>query len=396
MRENWEKLQKLRFLSLYKFRDNIYIEALACTNMGVKYTNQDFFDQTEKYFFPRLESNHIKLYEKLLLKEPLFVRYLCEDYRGESWERLNTEYKMTRYDHFAKKMALNIAKDLIEQAGININELDLVIVNQTTGNTLPSISTYVLSELDCSRNALTLNIGYMGCSAALIAIDTAARLMRSDSNIRYAMVISLEIPSVMMSARPSDTVILGNTLFGDGAAGVILSKRRSKKSIYMIEAIKRTTMIAPKSSLNAIKFCSGEYYYEVNLSRHIPYVASKAMKENLHAIVPQILSTRDKIKHLCKARVNWKENINHWAIHPGGKRILEQIQETLELTDGKMKCSFNVLKQYCNMSSPSVIFVLKELLKNKQKQNDRTLAVTFGSGFKCNSASLITLGKHNC
>lgn len=370
--------------------DNIYIEALACTNMGVKYTNQDFFEQTEKYFFPKIESTYRKLYEKLLLKDPSFTRYLCEDYKGEAWERLNTKDKMIRYDHFAKIMSLSITKNLIEQAGININEIDLVVVNQTTGSTLPSISAYVLSELDCCKNTLTLNIGYMGCSAALIAIDTAARLMRSDSNIQYAMVISLEIPSVMMSACSSDTVILGNTLFGDGAAGVILRKRRSKKSIYMIESIKRTIIIAPKS-LNAIKFSCGEYYYEVNLSRDIPSVASTAMKDNLHSIVPQILSIRDKIKYLCKARLNWTENIDHWAIHPGGKRILEHVQKILELTDRKMECSFHVLKQYGNMSSPTVLFVLKELLKNKQKQNDRTLAITFGSGFKCNSASLITV-----
>lgn len=385
----------LSAFEIIMFKTNIYIEALACTNEGVQYTNQAFYDQCEKNFFPMMDNSHRMLYEKLLLKEPFFTRYHCEHYKGESWEKLNTEDKMNRYDYFAKKMSLTIARNLVMQAGIGINEVDLVVVNQTTGNTLPSLSSYVLSQLDCCRNTLTLNIGYMGCSAALIALDTTARLMRNDASIQKAMVISLEIPSVMMSARPSDTVILGNTLFGDGAAGVMLTKKRSKKSIYMIENIQRMTMIEPKS-LNAIKFNSGENYYEVNLSRDVPSVATRAMKENLQAIIPRILSKTDKFKYLCKARVNWTENIDHWAIHPGSTRILEYVQKALDLTDENMDSSFSVLKNFRNMSSPTIFFILNDLLeKQKHKTATRTMAITFGSGFKCNSASFKRLKIQN-
>lgn len=345
-----------------------YIDAIACAIDGMKYTNRDFFDQTEKHFFSTMGTRQRKLYEKLLLNEPHFVRYLCEDYVGESWDKLSTKDKMQRYDHFARKMSFAIAESLMEQTDISIDEIGLVVVNQTTGSTLPSIAAHVLSKLGGSKNTLTLNIGYMGCSAALIAIDTAARMLHSDPKLRHAMVLSVEVPSVMMSPYPSDTVIVGNTLFGDGAAGVILSKNKSRNSLYMIEAIKRTTMAAAKESLEAVNFCSGEYYYEVSLSRDLPSVASNALKENLHSMVPSILTSMDKIKCLCKANVDWMDRIDHWAIHPGGKRILELVQKALQLSDNDMRYSFDILKLFGNMSSPSVMFVLNELLRSKPKK----------------------------
>jgi predicted naringenin-chalcone synthase len=112
------------------------------------------------------------------------------------------------------------------------------------------------------------------------------------------------------------------------------------------------------------------------------HLSGKGFLMRLSAYIPQLLQAgiTPLLQNALKAGGHHKKDITRWAIHPGGKKILEAIQKELELNGEDMRISFDVLRKYGNMSSPTILFVLKEILQQLNGSGEKIFAAAFGPG----------------
>jgi predicted naringenin-chalcone synthase len=163
-------------------------------------------------------------------------------------------------------------------------------------------------------------------------------------------------------------------IFADGAAAALFSNSPSLKSKTALRIIS-TKSILFDDSAEFMGWKIGDFGFEMMLSTELPKII-------LERAVPALKKIFDDLGIK-------KEEINHWALHPGGRAILDSLQMGMELTDEEMKPSRDVLKNFGNMSSSSILFVLKEIFQTRTiKHNDLCCAVAFGPGLSMEVAML--------
>jgi predicted naringenin-chalcone synthase len=182
--------------------------------------------------------------------------------------------------------------------------------------------------------------------------------------------VSVEICSLHLQTEPTRDNILANTIFADGAAAALFSKSEIAK-LNLIS----TDSVLFENSANAMGWKIGNFGFEMMLSSDLPkMILEFAVPKLLDILKPKNLSV-DKIKY--------------WALHPGGRAILDSLQQGLKLDEEKMHPSKEILKNYGNMSSASILFVLKEIIDNHKIKNDEyCCAVAFGPGLTMEVAIL--------
>ena len=167
----------------------------------------------------------------------------------------------------------------------------------------------------------------------------------------------------------TDDFILANTLFGDGAAAVIISSNAPKKDAIKIKSF--NSLIIHKGK-NDMAWQLSETGFIMNLTSYVSELINGSIKEFLNSI---------SLK---------KESIDYWAIHPGGKKILDDFSDALDIDKSLLHQSYEVLKNYGNMSSPTILFVLKQVIENNSnaKSGETIFTAAFGPGLSIETMQL--------
>jgi predicted naringenin-chalcone synthase len=285
----------------------------------------------------------------------------------------DTKQRMEKYEEWSKILTKDAVQKLINQTGLNPGELDKIITISCTGFFAPGLDYFLINEFNFPLAVKRTNIGFMGCAASLIGFGSALEALHSSQEINV-LLVSVELCSLHLQTKPSRDNILSNMIFADGCAAALFSNSNKYKSNVRLNLL-HTDSILFNNSFEYMGWKIGNSGFEMLLSSDLPKII-------LNEAVPEL------IKILNRYNIGY-EDIKHWALHPGGRAILDSLQNGLQLSDEQMKPSRTVLRRYGNLSSASILFVLKELLDSGNIRKDELCcAVAFGPGLTMETALL--------
>ena len=285
----------------------------------------------------------------------------------------STKTRNDLYAKHAKKLFVEVAGQLIDQnKTITKEDITHVITVSCTGFFAPEPAYEIVKQLGLSPSIERYHIGFMGCFAAFPALKMARSFCEADPDATV-MVVCVELCTLHLQASEETDQLISASVFADGGAGAIVSaKPPTDKAVFRMEQFQ--TSIAEQSEKD-MAWTIGDTGFDMVLSTYVPDI----IKSNLKAA----------LQPLMEAYEFSFSDITHWPIHPGGRAILDKIEQNLELHPAQLQNSRNVLANYGNMSSATILFVLQQLLNQPAADNEETaLAVAFGPGLTIESGLL--------
>jgi predicted naringenin-chalcone synthase len=275
--------------------------------------------------------------------------------------------------------AINAAFKKLNSKALSINKITHLITVSCTGMSAPGLEIEIINNLNISPNVSRIGINFMGCYAVFHALKIADAICKADENAIVA-IVSVELCTIHFQNKPDDDNLISNSLFSDGAASVIvtsdeMSKKHSLKGYYLKSFFSDIAAEGKKDMAWQIS-SSG---FLMTLSSFIP----KLVEKEIAPLAEKALANG----------TSEKMPIDFYAIHPGGKKILEAAAKSLFIYNGKMEASCDVLRNFGNMSSATILFVLKELWEKKidWEKEQNIFAAGFGPGLSLESAVLTTV-----
>ena len=265
----------------------------------------------------------------------------------------STAPRMDLYAEFAPALAL----DAIERLGaqVDLDPVSHLVVASCTGFVAPGIDQIIAERLGITGAERTL-IGFMGCYAAVAALRTARHIVRSEPEARV-LVVTVELSSLHLQDEGQIERLLMMLQFGDGAAAALVTAEGEGLLIEQPFAINLA------DSANLIRWAIGDTGFVMHLSGDVPRRIQAALRDK--AIRRQILGAQPSA-------------IDSWAVHAGGRSILDAVEHGLELDEQALSASRGVLARYGNMSSSTLMFILAELIGQTECSNG--IALAFGPG----------------
>ncbi|XP_040990826.1 3-ketoacyl-CoA synthase 2-like [Juglans microcarpa x Juglans regia] len=302
----------------------------------------------------------------------------------------------------AEMVMFGAIDELLVKTGVNCKDIGILVVNCSVFNPTPSLAAMVINRYKLRGGISSYNLGGMGCSAGLLSVDLAKRLLqvRHES---YALVVSMESMTLNWYGGNNRSMLITNCLFRMGAAAILLSSRSSDRcrSKYQLLHTLRTHKGSNHNSYNCI-FQTEDDTKTVGivLSKDLVSVAGDALKANITDLGHLVLPLSEKLRFLAnvvgrnifKVKIkryvpDFKLAFEHFCIHAGGKAVLDELERSLKLSQWNMEPSRMTLYRFGNTSSSSLWYELAYCeAKGRIKKGDRAWQIAFGSGFKCNSA----------
>ncbi|XP_044962998.1 probable 3-ketoacyl-CoA synthase 20 [Hordeum vulgare subsp. vulgare] len=300
-------------------------------------------------------------------------------------------------------VVFGVVDDLLAKTRVRPEDIGVVVVNCSLYSPTPSFTSLLVNRYCLPHDVVTHNLSGMGCSAGVIAIDLARRLLQVYHDT-YALVVSTENLSLNGYQGNNRPMLVSNVLFRMGGAAVLLSNRRSERrraKYQLIHTVRTHHGPSDRSYACVTQEEDGMGSLGVSLSKDLTSVAGDALRSNITTLAPLVLPLREQLRFLCsvvltrvfraKARSSCIPDftlaLQHLCIHAGGRGVLDELQRSLKLSEWHMEPSRMTLYRFGNTSSSSLWYELAYCeAKGRIKRGDRVWQIAFGSGFKCNSA----------
>jgi predicted naringenin-chalcone synthase len=288
-------------------------------------------------------------------------------------ERLPTPTTRTRnevYSREAKALFVSVGQALLaETTGILPGDITHVITISCTGFFAPGPDYHVVRSLGLSERTERYHIGFMGCHAAFQGLRMA-RAFCAENPEAVVLVISVELCTLHLQFSEETDDLIAGAVFADGAAGVLVSAREPAAGVPRVELGGFHSDLTREGE-GDMAWTIGDEGFRMRLSTYVPQILSDHLPPLLEGMF-----ARFNLTH---------EGIRHWAIHPGGRAILDRVEEGLGGEVSGIASSRAVLAQFGNMSSATILFVLHHLLQatdapNRDCEPDRMVAMAFGPG----------------
>lgn len=293
--------------------------------------------------------------------------------------------------------------ELFEKTRVKPRDVGILVANCGMFSPTPSVSAMIVNKYKMRSDTRTFNLGGMGCSASIIAVDLVRDILRLHPN-SYAVLYSSENITQNWYLGNRRSMLIPNCLFRVGGAAVLLSNKWSERlrSKYKLSTIVRTHKGAnDKSHLCVIQREDEQGKKGVVLSKDIMGIAGEALTTNMTTLGPRVLPASElllyfgnlvgrKVLHMKTLKPyipDFKLAFEHFCIHSGGRAVVDAIQTNLQLSDQDCEASRMTLYRFGNVSSASIWYELAYIeAKGRVRRGDRVWQIAFGSGFKCNSA----------
>ena len=279
-----------------------------------------------------------------------------------------------RYREHAFGLGRKVARQALAQAGVAAVDIDLIVTTSCTGIMIPSLDAYLVDDLGLRPDVRRLPITELGCAAGAAALSRTRDFLVGFPGAR-ALVIAVELPSLSMQrADLSPANLVATALFGDGAAAAVLAGGdvAGAGGISILETLSH---IWPRSTY-ALGFDLKDDGFHSVLSKDVPAL----LRSEIKALV-QALAAR---------RGLGREQLSSFVLHPGGRKILGFLEEELGLSRADTQPSWEVLRDYGNQSSASVLFVLQEwLTRRRPPAGSHGVLAAFGPGL---TSEMLLLG----
>lgn len=287
----------------------------------------------------------------------------------------STQLRNAVYAKQAVQLAVDVSQDVLAQSRYAVRDITHLIVVSCTGFSSPGIDIQIIQRLSlCPSVARTL-IGFMGCHGALNGLKVADDICQANPLARV-LLVCVELCTLHFQIEDSIESVVTNALFSDGAAAVILAAEPVLTGDKSLTYQGGHSLVMPESQ-ELMSWTIGNTGFLMGLSSQVPEAIGAAIgRYILNVLNPHTLSVAD---------------LDFWAIHPGGIQIVRQVQAALALTQSKLQDSYDVLRDYGNMSSPTILFILKRILDRLHKEGESPgkkmgCAMAFGPGLTIESA----------
>lgn len=271
-------------------------------------------------------------------------------------------YRLKQFPHTAERMqvfedyAPRLLRKTLDQLALTVAEREgirHVIVTCCTGHYAPGLDFAIIDHLGLRPDVSRTMIGFMGCYAAINGLKHAHHIVRSEPE-DSVLLVNLELCTLHMQEAPGLGEVLSFLIFGDGCSASLIS---SRKTGFAIDSF-CTTVI--NGTRDLITWRIGDAGFLMYLSGQVPNEIEKLFREGSE-FLDEVAGT------------------DLWAVHPGGRTVLDAIDSALHLPSHALMASRRVLRDYGNMSSPTVMFVLAELMR-EASASQKGIAMAFGPG----------------
>jgi alkylresorcinol/alkylpyrone synthase len=267
------------------------------------------------------------------------------------------------YQEKAIELGLQVADRALAQAGMTPTDVDLLVTVSCTGVMIPSVDAHIAQIMGFRSDVRRLPITELGCAAGAAGLAHTWEYLSAFPD-RTALLISVEIPTLTFQRRDaSQANLISAVLFGDGAAGVVVTGREAPGPRILASEC----FLFPESTA-AMGFDLRDSGFHIVLSKDVPEIIRERVKELALGFLE-----RQGLR---------QDDISAYLLHPGGQKLLSYMQEELGLDRSDTEVSWDILRRYGNLSSASVLFILNEWLVQKEMPSGSYgLLMAFGPGF---------------
>lgn len=259
----------------------------------------------------------------------------------------DTRMRNEVYTKEARKLFVSLAEKLINNTpGFEKDDITHLITVSCTGFFAPGPDYYVVRDLGLSGEIERYHIGFMGCYAAFQGLKMAKSFCASHPDA-VVLVLCVELCTLHLQFSDDTDSMISASVFADGGSGALISARKETPGSFATMEILSLQNALTDEGEKDMAWTIGNEGFLMRLSTYVPDI----IRSNIRPVLDSILS---------KAGISMDE-ISHWAVHPGGRAILDKVQEALSLPQQQLAASRNILREFGNMSSATILFVLKEL-----------------------------------
>ena len=267
-------------------------------------------------------------------------------------------------------------------AGLEASDITHVVTVSCTGFYAPGPDFMLARDLGLDPGVERYHLGFMGCYASIPALRIAKQLCEADASA-VVLVVSAELCTLHLRSSNDPDTIVASSLFADGAAAGIVSSRPAEPGEKAFDLDGFATRVTPVGE-GDMAWKIGDHGFEMVLSNAIPAIIDYHITGALEPLFASESALAEAL-----AADTASEAIEHWAIHPGGRSILDKVESRLVLTEAQLVPARETLHDFGNMSSATVLFVLKRILESPEAvDGDRVAAMAFGPGLTVESALL--------
>jgi alkylresorcinol/alkylpyrone synthase len=308
------------------------------------------------------DERFIKKVKKIFEGAAVDVRYSIMD-PEEVFTATSFEEKNDIYIREVIKLGEQVLDNALNKAGWEAQSIDYIITVSCTGIMIPSLDAYLINKMKLRQDIVRLPVTEMGCAAGISGIIYAKNFLKANPGKRAA-VIAVESPTATFQLDDfSMPNIVSAAIFGDGAACCLLSSHDDDDGPEIIDE-------------QMYHFYDAEHMMGFKLT-------NSGLQMVLDIEVPDTIASHfGDIIHPFLQRNNLSiEDIDHLIFHPGGKKIVQTVEELFSGLGKNINDTKEVLRQYGNMSSATVLYVLERIIDSNPKKGERGVMLSFGPGF---------------
>ena len=347
---------------------DVEILSLATANPAFLLTQAEAAERAREIF------PHLKRLWPLYDNTGIEVRYNCEPIdwylKPHSWEERTASFHKHALD-----LLEEVTRKATEAAGIGLEAIDMIVTNTVTGLAIPSLDAMLFNRLKFAPTVERLPIFGLGCGGGVAGLARAARMAQAAEGA-HVLFLTVDLCSLCLRVNdPSPAMFVSSALFGDGAAGVVLHNTADGARNESWGGSWDGSRAAPRI------LAMGEWCFP-----QTEHIMGWDIKDDGFGIVlsselPALMNTAlaPALQDFLDRNGFRLADFNGFLFHPGGRKLLETVEQTLGLSREQLDHSWQVLRRYGNMSSATVLFVLDRALKAGAR--GRHLLAAFGPGF---------------
>jgi predicted naringenin-chalcone synthase len=306
----------------------------------------------------RFQRKVIKLFEGAGVDKRYSIMDPVDVFTNPSFEARNDIYIRE-----VKRLGKQSIQKALEKVQWQATDLDFIITVSCTGIMIPSVDAYLINDLEMRQDIVRLPVTEMGCAAGVSGIIYAKQFLKANPGKRAA-VIAIEAPTATFQLEDySMTNVVSAAIFGDGAACVLLSSCDTDSGVRIINE----EMYHFYDATEMMGFKLVNTGLQMILDKEVPQTIS----DHFPAIVHPFLEKSGKTI----------EDINHLVFHPGGKKIVQTVEDLFGSLGKNIDDTKEVLRLFGNMSSATVLYVLERFLDKGVQKGELGLMLSFGPGF---------------
>lgn len=284
--------------------------------------------------------------------------------------RPSTGDRNAAYTALAPELSARAARDALADGRVAASDVSHVVTVSCTGFFAPGPDYRLVRDLDLSTTVERYHLGFIGCAAALPGLRAAARICAAQPEA-VVLVVCTELCSLHIRASDDPQQIVAASVFADGAAAAVVTARDDLAAGVpgtTLELDRFATTLTSEGESDMV-WTIGDEGFLMTLSAEVPRIIGREIRDAVGGFLGD-------------------ERPATWAVHPGGRSVLDRVEQGLELSDTALDASRAVLRDYGNMSSATILFILQQMLRGGLDEGERVAALAFGPGLTVEAALL--------